>query len=94
MAQLIIDIPDNKVDDVVDSICFAYNYQDQIEQFDASGNSTGFIPNPETKIQFAKKQIIQLIKIEVIRAKKSQLTSDLNTNLDTLRDNILNYDIT
>lgn len=57
MASINITIPDDKIDSVVDAMCEYFGYQTSI--VDDEG---GAIPNPETKNQFAKKQLKQFIK--------------------------------
>ena len=50
-------IPVGKRDEIRDAICLVYNYQDEIEDGDE-----GMIPNPETKNQFANRQILRYLK--------------------------------
>ncbi len=53
-------IPDAKATRIIDGICGNLNYQTTIQADNKD------IPNPETKNQFAKRMIIQLMKDHVI----------------------------
>ena len=52
MATISINIPTDKTAEVIEALCYG-KYQDTIT--DAEGNS---VPNPVTKAQFAKQQVI------------------------------------
>jgi hypothetical protein len=63
MAQFPINIPDALVPRARDAICAAYQYQEQVENpnFDRNlppgpGNQP-LIPNPETKLAFARRML-------------------------------------
>lgn len=57
MTKITIDIPDNKVQGVIDAFALAYGYQGKIQ--DGNGNE---IDNPVTKAQFARNIINSFIK--------------------------------
>ena len=65
--QITIDIPDAKVGRVRDAFCSEFSYLDMVD--DGEGNQ---IPNPQTKNQFTKQQIIKYIK---------QVTANYEANL-------------
>lgn len=57
MANITLVIPNNKITDIVESFAVNYGYQAKIT------NEAGEeIDNPETKAQFAKRQILDFIK--------------------------------
>jgi hypothetical protein len=57
MADITITIADDKLQERIEDFALVHNYQDQIE--DDEGN---FIPNPQSKAQFAKMCIKNYIK--------------------------------
>ena len=74
MAQLIINIPEDKKDWVLDGMALRYGYDSSIANplFDdqlAVDPSTNplFIVNPQSKAAFAKETLIEHIKREVIQ---------------------------
>ena len=56
MATITITIPNPVANRVIDSVCERYGYEDTIED---DGNR---IPNPISKAQFAKQQLIAWVK--------------------------------
>ena len=74
MAQLIINIPEDKKDWVLDGLAIRYGYDTSIGNpmyddqlpIDASTNPL-YIANPQNKAQFAKSTLIEHIKREVIQ---------------------------
>ena len=86
MADITITIPNPVLPRVVDAIATEYGYQANIPDV---GNPGQFIPNPETKNQFAKKQVIEFLKRTVKTAEKSNaivtarnaVETDVDTNV-------------
>ena len=64
MAKITLEIPDDKLQEVVDSLCATYGYQAKI--LDKDGKE---IINPETPAQFAKRQVVQFVK-EVVKSSR------------------------
>lgn len=56
MANITFTLPDDKVDAVVDAFCAQSGYQAMIWENDVQ------VPNPETKIQFTRRTLKQLMK--------------------------------
>lgn len=56
--QVTINIPDDKKDGVIEAFASAYNYRETIGE-DVKGEP---IPNPQSKGQFAKGQVLKFIK--------------------------------
>ena len=71
MADIIITIPNAQLNRVVNSVCSLRGYQDNI--LDIDGNST---PNPETRQQFARRQLIEFLK-DHVRSFEAQRDSEL-----------------
>lgn len=59
---------------VVNAICTTHDYQDTI----------GGLPNPETKGQFAKRMMIQMLKIWVRDAELRIARQDISTSADAI----------
>jgi hypothetical protein len=79
MATITITIPDNEIARAISAICKKYNYQDTI----LGTPEQGMIPNPESKAQFAKRMVAQIIKDAVLQqelteAKQAVSVSDIN----------------
>lgn len=68
-------IPDAQATRVINGIAENENYQASI--FDANRNK---IPNPETKQQFAKRILIEMIKIMVRNGEKKEAEKNLITD--------------
>ena len=71
MKIITINIPDENADWILDGIALRYRYPTTIDNpsFDASlgidaSTNPFVIPNPETKEEFAKQQIINFLKTE------------------------------
>jgi hypothetical protein len=64
MTQIKINIPDDKLAGVVAAFVKMYDYQNTVE-----GPDGGQIPNPESKPNFAKRQVAQFIKDVYIASK-------------------------
>lgn len=65
MAKWEITINDDLVPRILNDFATQYNYQEKIQNKDGK-----IIDNPETKVQFAKKQIIEYVK-NVMKAAKA-----------------------
>jgi hypothetical protein len=61
MATLSITVPNNIATRVADAICNLNGYQETI----SDGNG-GTIPNPQTKLEFVKHYVINVLKNQVI----------------------------
>lgn len=78
MANITITIPDNQIARAIAAICKKYNYQDTIVDL-----VLGPIPNPESKAQFARRMVAQIIKETVLaqeltEAKQAVTVSDID----------------
>lgn len=68
MAKIVVEIPDEKLDAVVEAFATLYNYQEQI------GNETGeMIDNPVKKKQFANNIIASYVKEVYVNAQTRPL---------------------
>jgi predicted SAM-dependent methyltransferase len=56
MANITFSLPDDKIDAIVDAFSTQEGYQDMIWENDA------LVPNPETRIQFTRKVLRQIMK--------------------------------
>jgi hypothetical protein len=56
MANITFNLPDDKVDAVVDAFCAQSGYQAMIWGNDVQ------VPNPETKMQFTRRTLKQIMK--------------------------------
>jgi len=63
MAQIIIEFPDGIGVRVNNLLGRRWEYQDQIED---PGNPGSMIPNPETKVAFNKRKVVEWIKGEAV----------------------------
>ena len=75
MAQIKINIPDNRLQGVIAAFCDVYHYQEKVPD---GGPDGALIPNPQTKAQFAKAKMGEYIR-EIYVASKA------NTGMDELR---------
>ena len=85
MAEIVIKIPDAKLNRVVDGVCGNFGYQENVPDPDNDGE---VMPNPQTKGQFAKAQIVKYTK-DCVRAyeyKVSEATerSRVNQEVDDI----------
>jgi hypothetical protein len=63
MATITITIPDDKMPRVEDAFVAQFNYQETVPgPLDENGAPTSYIPNPETKNQFMRRQIRDYFK--------------------------------
>lgn len=80
MASININIPDEQVQRVLDAFAHRYGWQAQLME------SPGvFIPNPESKVAFAKRQVAAWIRRETEeyeRAQRVALAEQLATPVD------------
>lgn len=65
MANITFSLPDDKVDAIVDAFCAQQGYQEMIWENDTQ------IPNPETKIQFTRKALRQMMKVAYVNHQAS-----------------------
>ena len=77
MATITLTIPDAQINRVVGAFAIAYNYQAILENPDGTT-----FPNPETRPQFMRRQIMTFIKntvqsVEVIAAAEAARTLEL-----------------
>lgn len=73
MASITLTIPNSEAARVLDGFAAYHRYRVTIDNPDYDPNVEGSlvtIPNPETKIQFAKKKIIEFIKESVSAAEE------------------------
>lgn len=82
MAQIIINIPNDKLSRVIDALCSLHGYRATLLDGTA---------NPETKQQFAKRKIIEKIKDDV---RSIELSSSYATSQQTINDSVNLIDIT
>lgn len=73
--DITLTIPDNQVARVINALCVRYGYQETIANPN-SGDVLQYIPNPQTKAQFARAQIISFLKrvtteVELEEARKA-----------------------
>ena len=61
MAKLTITIPDNIKDRVLDALCYSNSYKDEVENVNGE-----MVPNPVSKVQFAKDLLKTYIKMQVV----------------------------
>jgi hypothetical protein len=60
MAKITINIPDTKLQRILNGLAYQYGYQDEIEQ-PGPGRRDTKVPNPETKQQFVRRMLKRLI---------------------------------
>ena len=82
MATISITIPDDKIEDVKSAFADAYGYQAEIEEIIDDEPTGNMIPNPETKAQFAKRQVAQY-------AKSIYVAWYIDQQVDSVRDTAL-----
>jgi hypothetical protein len=78
MAQLTITIPDIKLTQYVDWFCLAAGYQSTV--FDPVLELN--IPNPETKIAFTRRQIIEQLRAQIKHGKELESVKSDTTGND------------
>jgi hypothetical protein len=74
MASITLNFPDDVKDRVINGMVIAGSYQDFL--IDGS-------PNPQTKVQFAKAQIIQYIKNQVRRTEQETKNRETESSVET-----------
>ena len=87
MADLTFTIPDEYLGDVIEAMAFNYGYQDNV--IDENGS---IIPNPQTKVQFAKTTIRNIIRNAYIMYKEHEGVVSLKQSIiDTATSNASNF---
>ena len=87
MAKLEINIPDDKVQEVINVLCKRFKYEPEIfnENFDfdnvESQSNLRMLPNPESKQQFVKRMVINFIRREYKNEKTKLYLSSINDEL-------------
>lgn len=76
MAKITITIPDGEVANVVNAACEELGYQTEIKNKDGL-----FVPNPETKLQFANRAPGRWLKALVLRNKKREVYKEADRAL-------------
>jgi len=71
MTQITITIPDNITNRVINGFAKRYNYSPTLDNGD---------PNPETKVQFAKRMLIAYIKQAVTEAEVQDASNTAATS--------------
>ena len=71
MAQITISINDNDVSRVLDAFETKFGYQSQVP--DGDGNP---IPNPESRVQFAKRMLAVEIK-RIVKREEARAAADI-----------------
>ena len=80
MAQLTLTIPNDKVDIVLESIATRFGYIEDI------GTPDNPIPNPVSKVEFARRVLIRFIKdtVKIVKDQEDSITNSIeaeNINL-------------
>ena len=82
MSTITLTIPDPIKDRVINALCSTYGYEDEIPKLDSKGNpevdgqgNEVKIPNPVTKPQFAKTQLLHFLK-EVTKGYEARNAGD------------------
>lgn len=57
-----INIPQEKKQDIIDAFCSVYNYQEEIELQDLETEEITMIPNPQSKADFTKNELLRFIR--------------------------------
>lgn len=78
--NITLTIPDAQVSRVINALCIKYGYQDMIIDPN-SIDDLKYIPNPQTKAQFARQSIINFLRqvtveVELEEAKKALAVSE------------------
>jgi len=73
--QISITIPDDKLTEVIDALCSAYNYDEKKLK-------------DETKAQFAKRQIINFVK-EVVKSNRIDKAVEITREAENAKPDIL-----
>jgi len=91
MAQITIDIPNDKIDEIIEVLCYRGRYQDEIKNpnfddqlpIDPDDNPVT-IPNPESRSAFAKRQVINFIKVQYREAKINTYIASIESDLNDI----------
>lgn len=83
MAIFSVDIADQDVDRVINSICVNYNYQSTII------NQDGTSPNPETKAQFANRMVRKFLSDNVKRYEVSEAMKNIELQSVSINDPVV-----
>ena len=82
MSTITLTIPDPVQDRVINALCYTYNYEDEVTKIDDDGSpvldeqrNEVKIPNPVTKPQFAKTQLLHFLK-EVTKGYEARNAGD------------------
>ena len=89
-ASYTITIPDNIFTDVINAIAYQHGYKDIVPDLD---NPAGSIPNPESKLTFAKRMNRRWIRLNVeaweknqsIKSAREQATIDAKEKTESIR---------
>jgi len=91
MANITINIPDDKLPWVVDGFAKRFNYQEQVpnpdfdpEQPEDPVTNPLMIDNPEGKAAFAKKMLIHMIKHEALKGHNRESLAEDQAEADTV----------
>ena len=91
MAQFTISIPDDKVALVKNSFAIQYNRPDEIDDPD---NPDVMIPNPVSKVQFAKniirsfiREVVRAAQVRTIEVQRQQIIVDADANTELIEVN-------
>jgi len=85
MVKLEFNIPADKKDRIIDGYCGHYGYQETVT--DGEGQE---IPNPETKQQFVKRNMVKALKDPVITYEMKQARE---AEVNTIKTDINNINI-
>jgi hypothetical protein len=75
-------IPDDQVNTVIEAICFVYQYPEFVRNPETGSID---VPNPETKSQFARRQVVEFMQNAVKEYRRSyyqeSMTSSINADV-------------
>jgi hypothetical protein len=74
MAQIKINIPDNRLQGVIAAFCDVYHYQEKVPD---GGPDGVLIPNPQTETQFAKAKMGEYIREVYVQSMSNSGIDDL-----------------
>lgn len=86
MANIILTIPDAQATRVLNGFCAHHGYNATVDGPLNVDNHPTIIPNPETKLAFAKRILYRIIKQDVIEyeAVEAQRAAILASNVDII----------
>ena len=76
MAQITLTFPDGFLPRLVAAVCAKTNYQEMIPDPNSTGSITSQIPNPVTRSQWTKQQMIRWMRTQVIEYESTQDASN------------------